>query len=163
MNTQYSSICYNNNTTCTFLQKNPVIHCNIHLPSCLYSWPLFLTWIRFLSIQCDLQHKQWQKNKYSKLPDSDFELMNITWQLHTTVLQFLNKGSHLHWLWIGSLSNDNSNGNGSKNITQKVNLCCFKHHHPYSTTTLLICQMLATFSGVEFYRTVSKFKKRKRK
>ena len=33
---------------------------------------------------------------------------------------------------MGSLSNDD--GNGSENVTQKVNLCCFKLHLSYSSS-----------------------------
>ena len=56
---------------------------------------------------------------------------------------------------IGSLSNND--GKGGENVTQKVNSRCFKLHLFFAT--FLICQILAIFSGVEFERSVSKFKK----
>ena len=75
MNTQYSSNCYNNNTTYTFLPKNPVI--------------TFQHKLAFLSLQLtsvpDLNKiskhsmrpttETITKNKYCKLPETDFELM----------------------------------------------------------------------------------------
>ena len=40
-------------------------------------------------------------------------------------------------------------GNGSENVTQKVNLHCFKLHRSYCNP-FLISQILAIFSRVEF-------------
>ena len=54
-----------------------------------------------------------------------------------------------------------NDGNGSENVPQKVNSRCVKLHRSYSN--IFICQILAIFSGVEFERNVSKFKKQKNK
>ena len=55
------------------------------------------------------------------------------------------------WLLLGTLSKDDDDG--SENVAKKMNL--------RSTWTLSICQMQATFPGVEFLRILFKFKKRK--
>ena len=56
----------------------------------------------------------------------------------------------------------NNGGNGSENVTQKVNLSCFKLFCSYSISFNL-SNVVDFFSRVEFWRTVSKFTKRKGK
>ena len=60
---------------------------------------------------------------------------------------------------LGNLSNND--GDGQKNVTQEVNSHCLKLYRVYSIS--FIREMLKNFTGVEFQRTVSKYKKRKRK
>ena len=50
----------------------------------------------------------------------------------------------------------------SENVTLKVNPRCFKLHRSFYSTSCNLSK-LANFSGIELYRTVSKFRKRKRK
>ena len=60
-------------------------------------------------------------------------------------------------LSTGTLSNDDDDG--SENFAKKTNLPSFKLIA--SVWTRSICQMSATFPGVEFVRILFKFKKRK--
>ena len=49
---------------------------------------------------------------------------------------------------------------GDKNVSNKVNACCFKLHRSYIPCSS--CQMLVSFSEVEFQRTVFKFRNENR-
>ena len=53
-----------------------------------------------------------------------------------------------------------NDGDGSENVTRKINTPCFKFLPSYSTS--FNCQMLANFSGVEFEKTVPKIKKKEK-
>ena len=59
---------------------------------------------------------------------------------------------------LGSFSNDD--GDGSENVTIKMNSRFLKHPRDYSNC--FKCQMLVTFPGVEFLETADKFRKRKK-
>ena len=65
------------------------------------------------------------------------------------------------WIWFYSqvVSTSNDDDEGSENVTKKRNLRPFKPYRVYLDR--LICQMWAIFHGVEFLRTLSRFKKRK--
>ena len=55
-------------------------------------------------------------------------------------------------------------GDGFKNVTKKMNAPYFKLYDIfYFIPSCLLSQIWETFFGVEFYRTVSKFRKRNRK
>ena len=65
---------------------------------------------------------------------------------------------HFQRYSVGTLSNDHDN-HGSKNVAKK--LICVLSNLIASVWTRSICQMQATFPGVEFLRILFKFKKRK--
>ena len=58
---------------------------------------------------------------------------------------------------LGTLSNEDDDG--SENVTEKMNLRSF--NLIASIRTRSICQMQATFPGIEFLRSLFRFKKRK--
>ena len=62
---------------------------------------------------------------------------------------------------LGLKGLSNKDGNRSENVTQEKRTRADSNFITLMPT-LLICQMLVIFSGAEFYRTVSKFAKRRK-